>query len=181
MANILFVYGTTEGQTRKIAQRIGGYIRAKGHVLEVVDSADIRESLDLGKFDCYFLAGSLHQGRHQRSLVHFIKDHAEALAARPSSFLSVSLSAVHKDADHQADVQRCIDQFLEETDWKPTETHPVEGALRYVEYDWFKRMIMKSIAKKEGGDTDTSKDCEYTDWSALEQYVDGFLSRCNLT
>ncbi|MBI1334711.1 MAG: protoporphyrinogen oxidase [Armatimonadetes bacterium] len=175
MANILFVYGTTEGHTRTIAQRMGGYIRSQDHVVDVVDSADVRENLDLTKYDAFVLAGSLHQGFHQRPLAHFIKHHLDQLTKKPSVFLSVSLTAVHKDREHQEEVQKCIKRFLAETGWEPTKTRPVEGALKYIEYDWFKRMIMKSIAKKEGGDTDTSHDHEYTDWEGLEVFLEGFL------
>ena len=34
-----------------------------------------------------------------------------------------------------------------------------------------KRRIMRSIARKEGGDTDLARDYEYTDWAAVEQFA----------
>jgi menaquinone-dependent protoporphyrinogen oxidase len=177
MANILIVYGTTEGHTRKIAQRIGGFIRGMGHNAEVVDSADVREDFRADGFNAFIVMGSLHQGNHQRSLVHFVKKHHDELQLAPSAFLSVSLTAAHKEGDHRQELQKCVDQFVDETNWTPTEWIPVAGALMYVEYDWFKRMIMKSISKKAGGDIDTSKDYEYTDWVALEEFVTAFLAR----
>jgi hypothetical protein len=34
------------------------------------------------------------------------------------------------------------------------------------------RFVMKMIAKKAGHATDTTRDYVYTDWSALDQFVD---------
>ena len=177
MANILIVYGTTEGHTRKIAQHIGGFIREMGHNAEVLDSADVREEFKADGFNSFIVMGSLHQGNHQRSLVHFVKKHREELKLAPSAFLSISLTAASKDGDHLEELQECVDRFTEETEWTPTKWIPVAGALKYIEYDWFKRMILKSISKKAGGDTDTSKDYEYTDWAELEAFVKTFLQQ----
>ncbi len=175
MANILVVYGTTEGHTRKIAMRIGGFIREMGHNAEVVDSADVREDFHVDGFNACIVMGSLHQGNHQRSLVHFVQKYRDDLRKAPSAFLSASLTAAYKEGDHYAELQKCVDKFTDETGWTPTEWIPVAGALMYVEFDWFKRMILKSIAKKAGAGTDTSHDYEYTDW--LKVYLQAFLKK----
>jgi menaquinone-dependent protoporphyrinogen oxidase len=177
MANILVVYGTTEGHTRKIAQRIGGFVREMGHNAEVVDSADVRKDFRADGFNAYIVIGSVHQGNHQRSLVHFVRKYRDDLRKAPSTFLSASLTAAYKEGDHMAELQKCVDKFTDETDWTPTEWIPVAGALLYVEYDWLKRTILKSISKRAGGDTDTAQDYEYTDWVALEVYVKSFLEK----
>jgi menaquinone-dependent protoporphyrinogen oxidase len=177
MANILIVYGTTEGHTRKIAQHIGGFIHEMGHNAELLDSADVHEEFEAEGFNAFLVMGSLHQANHQRPLVHFVKKHREELKLAPSALLSVSLTAASKDGDHHEELQKCVDRFTEETEWTPTDWTPVAGALKYIEYDWFKRMILKSISKRAGGDTDTSKDYEYTDWNALDAYVKSFLER----
>lgn len=176
MANILIIYGTTEGHTRKIAQQVGGYVRERGHDAEVVDSANIREDLTLRIYDAFILLGSIHQGFHQRPLTHFVKTHREELSKAPSAFLSVSLTAAYRGDDHQAELDKCAEEFFQETDWHPTVWAPVAGALKYLEYDWFKRMVLRAISGRAGGDTDTSKDYEYTDWEKLESFVDGFLA-----
>jgi menaquinone-dependent protoporphyrinogen oxidase len=65
MSRVVIVYGTTEGQTRKIAERGGNWAAALGHRVEVVDSASVPEGFRMEGADAYILAGSLHQGRHQ--------------------------------------------------------------------------------------------------------------------
>jgi len=44
--------------------------------------------------------------------------------------------------------------------------------LRYSRYDPITRWIMKKIAAKEGGPTDTSRDYELTDWEAVDHFAE---------
>lgn len=177
MSKVLIVYGTTEGHTRKIANQVAEWVKAKGHIADVVDSADVPAGFVMAGYDAFIAAGSLHETKHQRPLRHFVADHAGVMSARPSAFLSVSMSAVKQDEKHKADTQKCIDEFLVETGWKPSVTKAVAGALKYTKYDWLKRFIMVQIVKSEGGDLDTSKDYEYTDWADLEAFTGEFLKR----
>ena len=75
-------------------------------------------------------------------------------------------------AKGSADVRAMTDAFCDETGWRPERIQPVAGALRYSQYGFFIRHVMKSISKKMGGATDTSHDIEYTDWDSLERFVD---------
>lgn len=172
---VLIVYGTTEGQTRKICEQIGTWMRDGGAQVDLIDSTIVPEEMNLHLYDAFIAAGSLHQGKHQSSLAHFVQAHEVGLKGLPSAFLSVSLTAISKDEKHQADAQKCIDQFIEQTGWHPTFTKPVAGALKYTQYDWLRRMVMRSIVKKEGGDIDTSRDYEYTDWEELKGFAAEFL------
>lgn len=176
MKPLLIVYATTEGQTRKIAFFAQDAVMSAGRPAEVFDAAHIPPDLDIDDFAGAILAGSLHQGKHQASLAHFARRNATALNALPTLFLSVSLSAVVDDDTHRADCQSCIDGFTQETGLRPAESHAVAGALKYVEYDWVKRMIMRSISKHENRETDTSRDYEYTDWVGLKELVVRFVA-----
>jgi menaquinone-dependent protoporphyrinogen oxidase len=48
----------------------------------------------------------------------------------------------------------------------------VAGRLAYTQYGFFKRWIMRAIARREGGSTDTTRDHEYTDWDAVTRFAD---------
>jgi menaquinone-dependent protoporphyrinogen oxidase len=48
------------------------------------------------------------------------------------------------------------------------------GALRYRSYNPFIRFMMRLIAGAAGGDIDTSRDYEYTDWLAVERFATEF-------
>ncbi len=175
--HVLILYGTTEGHTRKIAYRAGEWLRDSGHSARVVDSADVPPDLDLSEFQAAIVAGSLHQTKHQKPLRHFVSDHAAELSRLPTLFLSVSLTAVHTDEEHLAEARECIADFVEETGWTPTESIPVAGALLYTKYDWLRRYLMRKISESNGGDVDTSRDFEYTDWAKLKESLDEFLAR----
>lgn len=178
MATVLVLYATTEGHTRKIAEEISNQIRELGHTPAVLDSTAAEAGrIRSAAHDAAFVLGSVHQGKHQASLVHWVKEHREELRRMPSAFVSVSLAAAGADPDDQAEAQRYIDEFLRETDWAPDETTRVAGALLYSKYDFLKRLVMKLIARSKGGDTDTSNDYEYTDWKQLRAFVSRFLAR----
>jgi menaquinone-dependent protoporphyrinogen oxidase len=51
----------------------------------------------------------------------------------------------------------------------------VAGALLYRKYGFLKRWIMKRIVARAGGDTDTSRDYEYTDWNDMRAFAKEFL------
>ncbi len=162
---VLVVYGTMEGQTRKIGERIVERIREHGSDAQLFDSTSLPNDLDVGAYDAVVVAASVHQHRHQASVVHFVRANLEQLRAKPTTFVSVSLATVLEE--DQPEAQEYVDQFLAETGWHPTETVLAAGALLYTEYDFFKRQIMKLIVWKGGGPTDASRDYEFTDWEAL--------------
>lgn len=175
--NILIIYGTTEGQTRKIAAFMAERLRARDVEAALIDSTDLPEDLEVGSFDAIVAAGSVHNGRHQASLFHFVRDHIELLEVKPSAFISVSLSMASEDKEDRLDATDYADSFLGATDWKPTVTHLVAGALRYTQYDFFKGWILKMIAGAKGASTDSSKDHEFTDWKDLGAFTDAFLDQ----
>jgi menaquinone-dependent protoporphyrinogen oxidase len=174
MSRILIVYGSTEGQTRKIVRRVAEMARGHGCEAVVLDSATNPPPVG-GRYDAVIVAGSIHAGRHQKSLVAFVQRNRDMLRGVPNAFVSVSLTAAHSDAPAQAAAQACVDRFVRETQWHPRVTWLTAGALMYSRYGFFKKRMMRWIAKKNGGDTDTSRDYEYTDWERLERQVDDFL------
>jgi menaquinone-dependent protoporphyrinogen oxidase len=114
-------------------------------------------------------------------MLDFIKLYKTELEDLPTAFLSVSLSeAGAEDAaalperrgQAGADVQKMIDAFITETGWRPNKIQAVAGALRYTKYNRLLRFVMKRIAARAGGSTDTSRDHEYTDWAALDRLID---------
>jgi menaquinone-dependent protoporphyrinogen oxidase len=175
MQPILVAYATTEGHTRKVAEFIAERLRVRGHRVDLVDLATAQAQDVSAAYQAAFIGGSVHQHKHQSALMHFVKSHRDWLAALPVALFSVSLSATLDDMDSRIEAQRLIDEFLDESGLKPLLTRRVAGALKYTQYDYFKRLIMRMIAKQRGASTDTSHDHEYTDWDDVEAFVDEFL------
>ena len=175
MAHLLLYYGSTEGQTRKIARYMADVMRQRGHIVTLADgeAASARPE----EMDAIVVGGSLHAGRHQRSVRDFVRRHREALSDRPSAFFSVSLTAALGDERHQAEIDAVVQAFLDEVDWHPDEVATIGGALRYTQYGFLKRFLMKQISRRNGGPTDTSRDYEFTDWDRVRAFVKRLLDR----
>lgn len=171
MARVLVVYGTTEGQTAKIAAHVGDTARRLGHDVIVRHAPDLVDEA-LGEYDAIIVGASLHEGRYQRAVRDFVARHAAALSSRPSAFFSVSLAAASRDPAERAEPVRIAERFTAQLGWKPARIASFAGALKYTQYSWLKRMLMKHIAAKEGGATDTTRDHEYTDWDAVTRFVE---------
>jgi len=174
---LLLVYGTTEGQTQKIARFVVDHLARERHQTQVVNAVDATAaSADPREFDVVMIAASLHAGHYQTAVIHFIKKHLACIDARPNAFLSVSLATASKDEDDVQGLDRCVRDFAQQTGWTPQHIHHVAGAFRYSSYDFLKRWAMKYVAYRKGGPTDTSHDHELTDWADLARFVDTFCT-----
>lgn len=172
---ILLVYGTTEGQTRKISGFVAEQLAQRGHRTEVVNAIDeAAATTDPRNFDAVIVAASIHAGHYQSAIVHFVSKHLAEIDACPNAFLSVSLAAAGGDEDDVHGLERCLATFTQQTGWTPRLTHHVAGAFRYTAYDFLKRWAMKYIAYRKGGPTDVSKDHELTDWTDLTRFAAEF-------
>lgn len=170
---LLIVYGTTEGQTAKISSFLKEEAVKLGHQVEICNASNDPPSPQ--GFDLVLIGGSVHQGKYQSTIRHYVKEHHQSLNQVTSGFFSVSLAAAGTDEEFWEELKEISDDFSEDTGWKPTRVEQVAGALLYSKYDFFKRFIMRLIAKHEGGDTNTSEDYEYTDWSKLKTFLDKML------
>jgi menaquinone-dependent protoporphyrinogen oxidase len=182
-------YATREGHTGRIAEFVAKGLRARGFKTDVRNLAEGTD-IDLTNYQAAVLAASVHAGKHESEMTRFVKKHHKLLDAVPTAFLSVTLSEAGAErvnatpderARFAAGVDSVIDGFFSETGWHPGRVKPVAGALLYSKYNVLVRFIMKRIARKAGGDTDTSHDYEYTDWRALERFIDEFSTEISYT
>jgi menaquinone-dependent protoporphyrinogen oxidase len=172
---VLMVYGTSEGQTQKIARFVTDRLADQGHQTLVVNAIELTQEADPRVFDAVIIAASVHAGRYQSAVIHYVREHLEAIDARPNAFLSVSLAAAGDDEEDVAGLKKCLADFTHATGWTPHCIHHVAGAFRYTAYDFLKRWAMKYIAYRKGGPTDTSRDYELTDWDDLTCFADSFV------
>ncbi len=171
------VYGTVEGQTRKITEHVAERLRSQGHEAVCVDSQAMpRETPDLSDADAVIVASSVHQKVHQEAAVDFVLAHKTTLEAKPGAFISVSLAAAIGESG-EAEAQQYVAQFIADTGWTPTATLTAAGALRYDEYDFFKQQIVKFVVMQKGLDVAPGEDHEFTDWEALDRFVDAFAAK----
>jgi menaquinone-dependent protoporphyrinogen oxidase len=174
MTKILIAYGTTEGQTAQIADRLADVMRKRGVEAEALDLKRSKD-VSLDGYDAVIVGGSIHMGKHQEDVADFVRKNRAVLERRPSAFFSVSLAA-HGD---MANAEAYVENFEQQTGWHPTKVGLFSGALLYRKYGLLKRYMMKRIVRdKPGGvSTDTSRDHVYTDWDQVKRFAEDFLER----
>ncbi len=175
MAKILIVYGTTEGHTAKIARHIAQLATGRGHAVEVVDGRRAPQGIAPGAFDAVMVGASIHFGAHPRCVRAFVRAHRPLLEQLPSAFFSVSLAARGPRERQLREARDNVRKFLRQTGWQPGRTAMFAGALCYSRYSPVKRPVMRLFMKLAGGDTDPSRDYEYTDWDAVTRFAEAFL------
>ncbi|WP_416840953.1 flavodoxin domain-containing protein [Haloferax sp. DFSO52] len=176
MVSIIVVYGSREGQTAKVAGKIVEVFDRRGHDATAVAVEDVDTETALDSFDAILVGSSIHLGKHAKTVYEFVRENRDVLDARPNAFFQVSLSSAVPDEEKQAEAAGYIDEFVEATDWHPDRIAKFGGALRYSEYGFLTRYMMKRIAKDATGDTDTSRDYEYTDWDEVEAFATDFAA-----
>ena len=177
MKQILIVYGTTDGQTRKIAQVLAENLRAQLCSVDLLDTAGSLRRLSPEGYDGVIVAASVHVGAYQQSVTRWVRPFATVLNAMPTAFLSVCLAMLEQRPEPRQEIDRIMQRFFRQSGWHPTMTRLVAGAVRYTQYRWLKKWMMKRIVGKAGGGTDTSRDYEYTDWNDLRNFAREFAAQ----
>jgi menaquinone-dependent protoporphyrinogen oxidase len=174
MTKILIAYGTTEGQTARIADHIAEVIRKHGLEAQA-QHLERSKDVSLDSYEAVIVGGSIHMGKHQDEVADFVRANRPALERLPSAFFSVSLAA-HGDMEN---AEAYVANFQQQTGWHPTKVGLFSGALLYRKYGFLKRYMMRRIVRdKPGGlSADTSRDHVYTDWDQVQRFADDFLER----
>lgn len=176
MSRILIAYGTTEGHTARISEFIAENLKQQGHDVAILDSHRSSGKMDIGQYDGVIVGASIHAGKHDRHVRDFVKANLSFLERLPSAFYSVSLTAASPQEEDKALVDGLVHKFFDETGWHPGKVGIFAGALLYTRYGLVKRMLIKMIVKRQGGDTDTSRDYIYTDWGGVSEFARAFAA-----
>lgn len=168
---VLLIYGTTEGQTRKIAEFTSDHLSKAGHDVDVRDSRRAANT-DLSAFDAVILAGSVHEKRHQESLENFVFAHRSQLSTVPTLLISVSLSIAFENGESEA--RDYVRSFTERTAFEPGAVALVAGALKVDQYDYYMSQIVEFVVMKD--QEESLQDREFTDWDGLGGTLNGFIA-----
>jgi menaquinone-dependent protoporphyrinogen oxidase len=175
MAKVLVMYGTSEGHTEKIANAIANTLVAQGCDADIIQAGSIDPNP--ADFDGIIVAASVHAGHYQKPVARWLRARIAQFGSKPTAFVSVCLGVLQHDPKVDAVLDANIHRFIDPIGWHPSVIKIVAGALQYTRYNVFIRWIMRRITAKAGGDTDTSKDYDYTDWNDLRAFAADFASR----
>ncbi|PSU29609.1 menaquinone-dependent protoporphyrinogen IX dehydrogenase [Photobacterium lutimaris] len=171
MEKVLLLHSSSDGQTVKILQHIE---KALGEdcVCEFVD-LNTATSVNFADYSRVLIGASIRYGHLNKKLYQFIEKNLLALKQAKAGFFCVNLTA-RKEGKNTPETSVYMKTFLKRSPWQPELQAVFAGALRYPRYGWFDRMMIQLIMRITGGETDTSKEVEYTDWQKVEAFADRF-------
>jgi menaquinone-dependent protoporphyrinogen oxidase len=172
MSAILVAYASVDGQAARIAERIGAVLRRAGHSVSVRPVAETSIA-HVAEVDGVVIGGAIRYGHYPKALEAFVRDYRDIIESRPNAFYSVCLSAGGPGA-RPATALGYVDEFITRSGWQPGRIASFAGALLYTRYNPFIRFMMRIIVGMAGGNTDASRDYEYTDWDAVERFAAEF-------
>ncbi|MFG2134651.1 flavodoxin domain-containing protein [Streptomyces sp. NPDC048751] len=107
---VLVAYGSTNGSTAEIAERVGEVLSKEGLTVDVRSAARVA---DVTPYGAVVLGGGLYAGRWQRDARRFARRHRKALAERPVWLFSsgpLDPSASERDIPPAPGVRRVVNR-----------------------------------------------------------------------
>ena len=168
MKNYLILYSTTDGQTKKICNKIISKIQKD----KSFDFLSIEEALnvDIQKYDKIILGASIRYGKHKKNIFEFIDKNIHVLDQKTTAFFTVNVVA-RKDNKNKPDTNPYMIKFLNSSSWNPNYLEVFAGKVDYPNYKFFDKQIIRLIMLITKGPTDISKSYEFTDWKRVENFA----------
>lgn len=173
MANIIIIFSTTDGHTRKISQYLQQVIEQQDNKVTLV-SIDEEADIELQLFDKIVIGASIRYGKHHVKVYDFIESNLQTLNKLPSAFFSVNVVA-RKAEKNLPDTNPYVKKFLTQIAWKPKQLAVFAGKINYKKYRMLDRFMIRLIMFMTRGPTDPATNIEFTNW----QQVDNFASIIN--
>jgi menaquinone-dependent protoporphyrinogen oxidase len=173
MSRILIVYGTKEGHTATIVERMREALEAQGDAVSTERAGRQLPSIP-DDIDGVIVGASVHAGKHQAEIHEFVKKNRTRLETVPSAFFQVCLTAADPSPEAQAATQGLLQEFRTATGWQPETTETFAGMLAWTQYDFFTRSLMRLITRKQEPHPDLHRDYDYTDYDAVRRFAEGF-------
>ena len=171
MENVLLLHSSSDGQTVKILQHIASTL-GEGYQCELVDLNTL-PTVDFTQYSRVLIGASIRYGHLNKKLYQFIERYQAELAQHKVGFFCVNLTA-RKAGKNTPETSVYMKTFLKKSPWQPALQAVFAGALRYPRYGWFDRVMIQFIMRITGGETDTTKEVEYTDWEKVSEFARRF-------
>ena len=160
----LILYSSTDGQTQKIAEFIAQHLNGE------IRCEPLLATRNLQNFDRIIIGASIRYGHFNPQLNEFIEKNALALHVKRAAFFAVNLTA-RKAGKDTPETNAYVRKFLKTSRWNPAYCAVFAGALRYPQYDFFDRTMIRFIMKLTNGETNPTKEIEYTNWEKVRQFA----------
>ena len=168
MFKTLIIYSTTDGQTRKICERIMNASDNRDS-LKIFPIEDVKKE-DLSIYDNIIIGASIRYGKHNSNVYSFIKENKNILENKNTAFFTVNVVARKLDKNHP-DTNPYMKKFLKITGWTPNRLAVFAGKIDYPKYKFFDKQIIRFIMYVTKGPTDISKVYEFTEWDRIDEFA----------
>jgi menaquinone-dependent protoporphyrinogen oxidase len=169
--NVLLLCSSTDGQTRRICERLCAQLALSGDDVLLAMIEDVGE-LSPAEFDLAVVGARIRYGHTDRRVIAWANRHATILNTMPSAFFSVNIVA-RKSERSRADTNPYVQKFLHSVDWKPRVLEVFAGKLDYPKYGPMDRAIIRFIMWMTKGPTDPKAVVEFTDWARVREFGRG--------
>jgi len=171
MAGFVVAYISANGQTKKIAEAVAAALKDKGMPAALVDIKKARGKIDAKDLKGVFLGGYIHAGKYPGGLFGFVARNRQVLSSIPVYFFTACLAAKVATEESKKTMDGYLESFRKTSGIAPTTAAFFAGAVPYTKYNPIVRAIMRKINESTGGDCDTTRDFEYTDWQAVKKFA----------
>lgn len=161
----LILFSGFNGQTYAIASCIASILKEEQQDSDVINILNAN-SIDYNQYDRILIGASVRYGNFHPSVINFIKQNFIRIQKLSSGFFSVNLTA-RKSDKCTPQTNHYTRKFLSCSPWHPDCCAVFAGALRYPQYCFIDKIIIKFIMYVTGGETNLKKEVEYTDWDQV--------------
>ena len=165
MQHTLIIYSTTDGQTRKICERLAQSFDSS-KLLSVANVANQK----LSNYDQIIIGASIRYGKHQPAVYQFIEKNRALLDRKKTAFFSVNVVA-RKPEKSSPENNPYMQKFLKLSDWKPGLLAVFAGRLNYPQYRFLDKFMIRFIMYMTKGPTDISQTYEFTNWAQVDEFA----------
>ena len=164
----LIIYSSTDGQTKKICEKILDHLKNKISF----DLVSVDKALDLNfeNYERIVIGASIRYGKYNSKIFKLINKNLNILENKQSSFFSVNVVA-RKQEKNTPGTNPYIKKFYLSSRWKPKKIEVFAGKVDYPNYNFINKIIIKFIMYVTKGPTDTSQSYEFTDWDKVKQFA----------
>jgi len=168
MKTVLLLCSTTDGQTRKICERLRRIMQDAGDTVTLVmieDAQDVSPS----DFQVAVIGARIRYGRTDARVIEYANRHAAVLNAMSSAYFSVNIVA-RKPEKSRPQTNPYVQAFLRRVAWRPRMLEVFAGKLDYPRYRVLDRMAIRFIMWLTQGPTERDAVVEFTDWPRVEAF-----------
>ena len=169
MTKLLMIYSSTDGQTKKICERIIESLINKSSVNLV--SINDALNLNMENYEKIIIGASIRYGRYNSLVLKFVNKNLKILQKKYCAFFSVNVVA-RKESKNTPESNPYIRKFFARTEWKPNLVSVFAGKVDYPNYNFLNKFIIRFIMFITKGPIDTSMAYEFTDWDKVKLFAD---------